>query len=45
VIRRLVAEVEKELTPGQRAAFETMKPKASDLTSLELLQVEPRKKP
>jgi predicted Holliday junction resolvase-like endonuclease len=44
VIWRLVAQVEKELTPEQRKAFEQMKPKQSDLTSLELLQVEPRKK-
>jgi hypothetical protein len=44
VIWRLVAQVEKELTPEQKAAFEQMKPKQSDLTSLEVLQVEPRKK-
>lgn len=44
VIWHLVAQVEKELTPEQRQAFEQMKPKQSDLTSLELLQVESRKK-
>jgi hypothetical protein len=44
VIWRLVAQVEKELSPEQKTAFEQMKPKQSDLTSLEVLQVEPRKK-
>ncbi len=38
VIWRLVAEVEQELTPAQRKAFEVMKPKASDLT-LDVLKV------
>ena len=38
VIWRLVAEVEQELTPEQRGAFEAMKPKPSDLT-LDLLNV------
>ena len=39
VIGRLIAEVEKELTPEQRQAFEAMKPKPADLT-LDLLNVE-----
>jgi hypothetical protein len=42
VIWRLVAEVERELTPEQRLAFETMKPRPSDLT-LDLLNVKPPK--
>ena len=40
VIWRLVAEVEQELTPEQRQAFEAMKPKPSDLT-LDVLKVKP----
>ncbi len=44
VIWRLVHEVERELTPEQRAAFETMKPRQSDLSTLEILRVEPGKK-
>jgi DNA-binding MarR family transcriptional regulator len=40
VIWRLVGEVERELTPEQRRAFEAMKPKASDLT-LDVLRVKP----
>jgi hypothetical protein len=40
VIWRLVAEVEQELTPEQRKAFETMKPKPADLT-LDVLKVKP----
>jgi hypothetical protein len=46
VIARLIAEVDKELTPGQRQAFEAMKPKPADLT-LDLLNVEskPGRKP
>jgi hypothetical protein len=40
VIWRLVAEVEKELTPEQRQAFEVMKPKPADLT-LDVLKVKP----
>lgn len=39
VIGRLIVEVEKELTPEQRQAFEAMKPKPADLT-LDLLNVE-----
>ena len=39
VIERLIVEVEQELTPEQRQAFETMKPKPADLT-LDLLNVE-----
>ncbi len=39
VIARLIAEVDKELTPEQRQAFEAMKPKPADLT-LDLLNVE-----
>ena len=38
VIWRLVAEVEQELTPEQRQAFEIMKPKPADLT-LDMLKV------
>jgi hypothetical protein len=38
VIWRLVAEVEQELNPEQRKAFETLKPKPADLT-LDLLKV------
>lgn len=38
VIWRLVSEVDRELTPGQRQAFETMKPRSADLT-LEVLKV------
>jgi hypothetical protein len=40
VIWRLVADVERELTPAQRKAFEVMKPKPADLT-LEVLRVKP----
>lgn len=40
VIWRLVAEVERELTPEQRRAFEAIKPKPSDMT-LDLLRVKP----
>ena len=40
VIWRLVAEVEQELTPEQRKAFDTMKPKPADLT-LDVLKVKP----
>lgn len=38
VIWRLVAEVDQELTPEQRRAFEAMKPKPADLT-LDVLKV------
>jgi hypothetical protein len=41
VIARLIAEVDKELTPEQRQAFEAMKPQPSDMT-LDLLNVEPK---
>lgn len=40
VIGRLVEEVDSELTPEQRQAFEAMKPKPGDLT-LEVLKVKP----
>jgi hypothetical protein len=40
VIWRLVADVDQELTPAQRQAFEVMKPKPSDLT-LDVLKVKP----
>jgi hypothetical protein len=40
VIWRLVSEVDQELSPEQRKAFEEMKPKASDLT-LDVLKVKP----
>ena len=42
VIGRLIAEVEKELTPDQRKAFETMKPKPGDL-DLDVLNNTPPK--
>jgi len=45
VIWRLVADVERELTPEQRAAFEAMKPRQQDLGTLEVLQVEPENAP
>ncbi|MEI7730963.1 MAG: hypothetical protein WCO56_15415 [Verrucomicrobiota bacterium] len=45
VIGKLVADVDQRLTPEQKAAFESMKPKAQDLNSLDVLKVEPRKKP
>jgi hypothetical protein len=41
VIWRLVAEVEQELTPDQREAFEVMKPRPSDLT-IDVLKVQPQ---
>ncbi len=41
VIWRLVGQVEQELTPSQRQAFEVMKPKPSDLT-LDVLKVKPQ---
>jgi hypothetical protein len=41
VIWRLVAEVEQELTPEQRQAFQAMKPKPGDLT-LDVLNVDPK---
>lgn len=40
VIGRLIAEVDQELTPEQRQAFETMKPKPGELT-LDILKVKP----
>jgi Spy/CpxP family protein refolding chaperone len=40
VIWRLVDQVERELTPEQKQAFEAMKPKQNDLGSLDVLQVE-----
>jgi hypothetical protein len=45
VIWRLVADVERELTPEQREAFQAMKPRQQDLSTLEVLQVEPTKPP
>jgi hypothetical protein len=45
VIWRLVADVERELTPEQRAAFEAMKPRQQDLSTLDVLQVEPETPP
>jgi hypothetical protein len=44
VMRRLVEQVEKELTPEQRIAFKRMEPRESDLSNLNLLNVETRKK-
>ena len=43
VIWRLVAQVERELTPAQQKAFQAMKPKPSDLT-LDVLKVKPEEK-
>lgn len=43
VIGRLIAEVEKELTPEQQKAFETMKPKPGDL-DLDVLNNTPPKR-
>jgi predicted Holliday junction resolvase-like endonuclease len=43
VVWKLVGEVEKELAPEQKAAFDKMKPSQQDVTSLEVLRVE--KKP
>lgn len=40
VIWRLVSEVERELTPEQRQAFEAMKPKPSEVT-LDVLHLSP----
>ena len=40
VIWRLVADVERELTPEQRQSFEAMRPKPAELT-LEVLKVKP----
>jgi RNA polymerase sigma-70 factor (ECF subfamily) len=42
-IRRLIAEVERELTPEQQQAFETMKPKPAEVT-LDVLEL-PLKEP
>jgi capsid protein len=42
VIWKLVANVEQQLTPEQRRAFEVMKPKPDDLT-LDVLNVNPSK--
>jgi hypothetical protein len=42
VIWRLIADVEKQLTPEQLKAFEQMKPGPADLT-LDLLRVAPQK--
>ena len=44
VVTRLVNQVDQELIPEQRLAFERMKPKPSDLSNLNLLHVETRKK-
>ncbi len=45
VIWRLIGEVERELTPEQRQAFEAMKPHHDELRSLDVLQVSPEKPP
>jgi len=42
VIGRLIADVDRELTPEQRRAFDTMKPKPGELT-LDVLKVNPPK--
>jgi hypothetical protein len=44
VVRRLVEQVQQELTPEQRRAFERMKPKDGDLSTLNLLNVQTRGK-
>jgi hypothetical protein len=44
VVRQLVAQVEKELTPEQRVAFQRIVPKESEFSNLNLLNVETRKK-
>lgn len=44
VIWRLVADVERELTPEQRKAFEALKPQPSDL-NLDVLNVTPADAP
>ncbi len=41
VIWRLVADVERELTPEQRRAFEVMKPRPADV-SIDMLKVVPK---
>jgi hypothetical protein len=43
VIWRLVADVDQELTPDQRKAFEVMKPKPADV-SIDMLKVGPSTK-
>ncbi|MCD6050167.1 MAG: motif protein [Verrucomicrobia bacterium] len=43
IVKKLVVDVENELTEEQRVKFSKMKPKQSDM-SLDLLKVEPRKK-
>ena len=43
IVLRLVGQVDRELTPEQRVAFERFKPKPSDLSNLDLLNVETRK--
>ncbi|MCY2995023.1 MAG: hypothetical protein NTY19_45250 [Planctomycetota bacterium] len=43
IVLRLVGQVDRELTPEQRLAFERFKPKPSDLSNLDLLNVETRK--
>lgn len=44
IVGRLIEQVDRELTPQQRPAFDRMKPKPSELSSLHLLNVEPRSK-
>ncbi|MGO9113793.1 MAG: hypothetical protein ACLP9L_31575 [Thermoguttaceae bacterium] len=44
IVMRLVGQVENELTSEQRVAFERLKPKQSELSDLDLLNVETRKK-
>ena len=44
VVRRLVEQVDQELTPEQRPAFERLKPKPSDLKNLNLLNVDAKAK-
>lgn len=40
IITRLLDQAEAELTPEQRAGFQAIRPKARDMVSLELLEVD-----
>ena len=44
VVLRLLDQVDQELTPQQRPAFQRMKPKAENLSTLNILNVERAKK-
>jgi hypothetical protein len=43
IVTRLIDQVDRELTPEQRVAFDRIRPKPSDLPSLNLLNVQTRK--